>query len=90
MTGSELQEMFNTLGGKIDCLREEIKSLNGHQSKEQPQEYMTTKEVCSFLQVSSMTLRRWSHAGILSPKRAGNKVYYSRANIEAALQDKAV
>lgn len=91
LDGNQLQAMFNSLGQKIDGLRSDIKDL-GQNSKAEgnPPKYLTTKEACDFLKVSSMTLRRWSHAGILKPKRAGNKVYYSYADIQAALKDKAV
>lgn len=89
ITSSQLQELFNDLGSKIEDLRNDIQDIVSTKSN-QTNEYLTTKEACEYLHVSSMTLRRWSHAGILTPKRAGNKVYYSRENIEAALQDKAV
>lgn len=89
LNGGQLVELFNSLSKKIDELPNRIKDQSTKTEGALP-EYLTTKEACEFLKVSSMTLRRWSHAGILKPKRAGNKVYYLRANIEAALKDKAV
>lgn len=67
ITSSQLQELFNDLGSKIEDLRNDIQDIVSTKSN-QTNEYLTTKEACEYLHVSSMTLRRWSHAGILTPR----------------------
>lgn len=90
MTAEQLQRMFDSANLKLDSLLNLFKHLASTDKAKETKKYLTTKEACDMLHVTSMTLRRWAKAGILHPKRAGNRIYYLLSDVESALQDKAV
>lgn len=90
MTAEQLQGLFDGVNRKVESLANLFKGIVDAREEKSSNKYLTTKETCDMLHVSSMTLRRWSKTGILHPKRAGNKVYYLKSDVESALHDKAV
>ena len=50
-------------------------------------EYLTRKEVCKLLQISPVTLNKWTKSGILTSYRLNSRVRYKRADIENSLKE---
>lgn len=90
MTAEQLQKGFDSLNLKLDSLLNLFKRVNDSKKEGTGKKYLTTKETCDMLHVTSMTLRRWSKAGILHPKRAGSRIYYLLTDVESAMHDKAI
>jgi hypothetical protein len=44
---------------------------------------MSVKEASSYIKRSRSELNRLEHAGILTPKRFGRRVFYARADLDA-------
>ena len=53
----------------------------------QPPEYLTRQQACDILQVSKVTLSKWSKSGILKAYRISSRVRYKQSEIEEALQE---
>ena len=51
----------------------------------EPTEYLTRAEVADMLKVDLSTLWKWQKIGKLIPYGIGNRVYFKRSDIEAAL-----
>ena len=77
---AELKEVFNQLQDERDAQRpapkEDVK--------------LTEAETALQLGVSKPTLWRWGKAGILTPVKAGRKVYYWQSDIDKLLNKKEV
>ncbi|KAA6326326.1 hypothetical protein EZS27_024557 [termite gut metagenome] len=67
-----------------DAVHSELDALN-KQKKQQPDEYLTSKEVCERLRCSSSTLRRRTNKGDLRVYAFGRKHLYKSTDVEAAL-----
>lgn len=52
----------------------------------EPEEYLTRAEVVKLLKVNQSTLWAWTKAGKLKSYGLGNRVYYKRSEIEAAIK----
>lgn len=70
---------------RFDSLQKEIANLKEHYQPKEPNEYLTREEVANFLKVSLTTLNDWRHKGLLIPQKAGTRVRYKRAEVEALL-----
>lgn len=51
-----------------------------------PTEYLTRNEVAEMLQIDLSTLHHWTKRGKLLSYGIGNRVYYKRQDLEAAIQ----
>jgi excisionase family DNA binding protein len=67
-----------------EVIREEFKTLSPQSQNEHP-EYLTRKEVCQLLQVSEVTLNKWTKTGIVTGYRIKSRVRYKRSEIEESL-----
>lgn len=76
-TPQQLSEMI----GKH--LSEQINQIK--QSIPQPEQLLTREETAKLLQVDLSTLWAWSKKGKLKSYGIGNRVFYKRSEIEAAL-----
>jgi excisionase family DNA binding protein len=69
----------------LDGVDERIEELKEKLQPKEPKQLMTRGEVEKFLNVSRPTLHRWTNSGKLRAYGIGNRVYYKREEIEAAL-----
>jgi excisionase family DNA binding protein len=71
---------------RFDVLTKEFKALQNQLSNRQsPAENLTRQEVAAFFKISLPTVHEWTNKGILKSYKIANKVYFKRAEIEAAL-----
>jgi predicted DNA-binding transcriptional regulator AlpA len=66
-------------------LENQLKELKENFEPKVPSEYLTRNEVAEMLKVDLSTLWNWQKKGKLIPVGLGNRVYYKRSDIEAAL-----
>jgi hypothetical protein len=67
-------------------IRESVKDeLNRTPAPSKPDELLTRAQVAEMLDVDLSTLHLWAKRGKLIPVGIGNRVYYRRSDIEAAL-----
>lgn len=79
VTATQFFEVFK-------CLETQIKELKEQTQKREPKEgYLTRQQVAELLGVSLVTLTDWTNKGFISSYRLGNKVYYKRSEIDAAM-----
>ena len=71
-----------------DLISEAVKQeMDKYFSKEQKLEgYPSRKQTSELLGVSLGTLSNWHHRNILIPRYIGNRVFYKRQDIEAAIR----
>jgi excisionase family DNA binding protein len=50
-----------------------------------PTDYLTRKQVKDLLHISIVTVDDWTQRGILKAYRLGNRIYFKREEIEAAM-----
>ena len=55
-----------------------------------PEEWMEAHDVCAALKISRRTLQRWTRRGVFRGVRVGERVYYSRADIDDAMRSNIV
>jgi excisionase family DNA binding protein len=67
-------------------LKSEIDALKKEFQPKTPTEYLTRSEVAEMLQIDLSTLHHWTKRGKLLSYGIGNRVYYKRQDVEAALQ----
>lgn len=72
-------ELFQALKAEINTLKREF------QPKE-PTKYLTRSDVAEMLQIDLSTLHHWTKKGKLRSYGIGNRVYYKRHEVDAALQ----
>lgn len=66
-------------------LQKQIQELHQKFEPKKPVELLTRKEVTMLLHCDLSTLHNWCKKGKLIPYGIGNRVYYKRSDIEAAL-----
>ncbi len=76
-----------TLLGRFNFLKNELHELKQLIQPKQPTEYLSRKAVADLFGVSLVTVNDWTQKNILQAYRIGNRVYYKRHEIEAALQE---
>lgn len=62
-----------------DLLRERIELARGR--------YITTEEICALYRVTRRTVYRWKAAGRLHGVKAGRRLMFDRAEVEALTHD---
>lgn len=76
----QLQQSFAAmLDARLDALKKEFQP-------KVPTEYLTRNEVAEMLQIDLSTLHHWTKRGKLLSYGIGNRVYYKRNDVEAAIQ----
>jgi CRISPR/Cas system endoribonuclease Cas6 (RAMP superfamily) len=76
------QEEFTELISK--SVKSQFEELVKESTKEQPKEQnelLTRNETSKFLKVSTVTISKWTKDGLITPKRMGTKVFYSKAEL---------
>lgn len=80
--GIEAKELLAILDG----LKTEIKALKSAPVPTvEGEEYLTRHQTAALLDVSLVTIHDWTNKGILLSYRLGNRVYYKRSEIDAAM-----
>lgn len=77
---SSLQTTLQGVNSKLDLL------LNTFKQKS-PDDLCTSKDLEEEFKVSRSTIHRWSKSGILKKLQIGNRTYFKRAEVEAALTE---
>ena len=78
VSAEEIYSLFKDLQTKLDDLK------NNFELKA-PTEYLTRSEVAQMLKCDLSTIHNWTKKGKIIPYGIGNRVYYKRSEIEAAL-----
>ncbi|WP_226334420.1 helix-turn-helix domain-containing protein [Echinicola marina] len=80
MTLEEVEDRFSVLFLKhFQELKKEFKP-------DQPEEYLSRKEVADMLKIELSTLHNWVKKGKLQSYGIGNRVYFLRSDIEKAMK----
>lgn len=74
-----------TLLEKLDSLASDIKSIHANFQPKEPPQYLSRQQVADMFGISLVTVGEWTQKGILTAYRLGNRVYFKRHEIEAAL-----
>lgn len=69
-----------------ETIREEREKAAAEAAANNVNLFITRSEAANRLNVTFSTLNRWEKTGYLKPVRAGRKVYYKIADIEAVLK----
>lgn len=69
----------------IDGFEQKLNKLEKNFQPKEPNEWITTKQVCELLSVSHVTVSDWSKKKVLSPYRIGNRIRFRRLEVEKAL-----
>lgn len=81
--------LFNLSAEEIICqfkeLGKQIQEIKQHLEPKQPNEYLTRTQVAKMLDIDISTLHNWTINGKLTKYCLGNRVYYKRDEVEAAL-----
>ena len=74
----------DTLLSNFRRIEDNLSELGDNLEPKQPAEYLTRREVATLFSVSLPTVHDWTKKGILAAYRIGNRVFYKRAEVEAA------
>ena len=74
------------LASSFECLRNLLTELKQGFEPKTPVEYLTRNEVAEMLRCDLSTIHNWTKKGKLIPYGIGNRVYYKRSEVEAALR----
>lgn len=78
ITHEELLSLFEGLQNQLNELKQSFEP-------KAPTEYLTRNEVAEMLKCDLSTLWSWTKKGKLIPYGIGNRVYYKRNEVEAAI-----
>lgn len=67
-------------------IKKQLKKLEECFEPKSPKEYLTRKEAAQLLKVDQSTIWNWTNSKILRKHGIGNRVYYLRSEIEAAMK----
>jgi len=69
----------------VDDIKPFFEDLKKSHQPITPNEYMSRKEVCKMLGINLSTLWVWTNKGKLKSYGIGNRVYFKRTEVEAAV-----
>ncbi len=69
----------------VDDIKPFFEDLKKSHQPIMPNEYMSRKEVCKMLGINLSTLWVWTNKSKLKSYGIGNRVYYKRTEVEAAV-----
>ncbi|MEL6834564.1 MAG: helix-turn-helix domain-containing protein [Bacteroidota bacterium] len=70
--------LFRGIEDKIERLETQFQPV-------EPLQYLTRRQVAEMLSISLVTVNDWRKKGILKAYKIGNRVYFKRHEVEAAL-----
>ena len=77
------QELEVGFIGKLDALLEGIERMGGsHKASPSKEQFLTDKEVSTWLKVSRRTLQDYRNNGMISYYQLGGKILYKESDIE--------
>ena len=80
-----MENPFETILNRISDLERQIQALNSKidppPPAPEPEEYLTTTQVCERLQISRPTLWAWERKGLVNFHRVGNLKRYRLSDI---------
>jgi len=79
VTPDELTEVI------VKGVKNQLEELKKEFQPKQPTEYLTRNEVAKMLSIDLSTVHNWCKSKKLKPLGIGNRVYFRRTDIEAAL-----
>lgn len=80
LTDRELEVGFI---GQLDALLEGIERIDaGHKASQNNEQFLTDKEVSSWLKVSRRTLQDYRNNGMIAYYQLGGKILYKESDIE--------
>ncbi|SHF82404.1 DNA binding domain-containing protein, excisionase family [Mariniphaga anaerophila] len=80
ITPEQLQEAI------LNGVKVQIEELKKSFQPVQPTEYLTREEVSKLLKINLSTVHGWTKKGKLNAFYCGNRVYYKRSEVEAAIK----
>lgn len=81
LQADEILSRLEKMESAIIALGEQKKPI----SKNEAAEFVTRADVSRMLKVSIVTVSDWTRKGILTAYKCGNRVYFKRSEVEAAL-----
>jgi hypothetical protein len=78
ITPEEINSLFEDLQNQISDLKQNFEPKT-------PNEYLTRSQVAEMLKCDLSTIHNWCKKGKLKPMGIGNRVYFLRKDIEAAI-----
>ena len=78
VTYEEITSLFQGLQNQLTEIKKNFEP-------KAPTEYLTRTELAEMLKCDISTIHNWTTKGILIPHGIGNRVYYKRKEVEAAL-----
>ncbi|WP_142785012.1 helix-turn-helix domain-containing protein [Changchengzhania lutea] len=79
VTPDELTEVI------VKGVKHQLDELKKEFQPKQPTEYLTRNEVAKMLSIDLSTVHNWCKSKKLKPLGIGNRVYFRRVDVEAAL-----
>jgi excisionase family DNA binding protein len=73
------------LKNDIESLKSDLAEIKLNLRPKEPTKYLSRKEVSEMLNVNLSTLHNWTVKGILTALQIGGRIYYKKADIEAAM-----
>ena len=70
---------------EISIIRNQLTELKNSFEPKTPTEYLTRKNVAEMLQCDLSTIHNWTKKGKLKKYCIGDRAYYKRAEVEAAI-----
>lgn len=80
VTPEQIQESI------LNGVKVQIEQLKKDFQPKEPTEYLTRNEVKELLKIDLSTVHNWTKKGKLKAYGLGNRVYYKRSEVEAAIQ----
>jgi len=75
---------FTGLDETLDCIGEALKNRTPHLNGEK---FLTNKEVCQILNVSTRTLQEWKSKGVIPYIQLRGKILYWQSDINKMLEN---
>ena len=78
-------EYSDELKNDIESLKSELAEIKLNLQPKEPDKYLGRKEVAELLNVNISSIHNYTVKGILTAFQLGGKIYYKKADIEAAM-----
>ena len=78
-------EYSDELKNDIKSLKSDLAEIKLNLQPKEPTKYLGRKEVAELLNVNISTIHNWTVKGILTALQIGGRIYYKKADIEAAM-----
>lgn len=85
ITHNNLPQAVAKVSEEVCFMRNQLAELINKFEPKVPAEYLTRSEVAEMLKCDLSTIHNWTVKGKLIPYGIGNRVYFKRSEVEAAL-----